>query len=62
METFQALLARKLSDALTAADLPQVGEVTPATDARFGDYQTNAGARPRESSAAKIRAFSRKEY
>ena len=41
METFQALIARKLSDALTAANLPQVGEVTPATDSRFGDYQTN---------------------
>jgi arginyl-tRNA synthetase len=42
METFQAILARKLSDALAAADLPQAGAVTPATDARFGDYQTNA--------------------
>ena len=28
--------------ALAAAELPQAGEVTPATDARFGDYQTNA--------------------
>ena len=42
METFQAILARKLSEALTAAALPQAGAVTPATDARFGDYQTNA--------------------
>ena len=42
METFQAILARKLSEALTAAGLPQAGAVTPATDARFGDYQTNA--------------------
>lgn len=42
METFQALLARKLSAALAAADLPQVGDVTAATDPRFGDYQTNA--------------------
>ena len=42
METFQALLAQKLSQALAAADLPQAGEVTQATDARFGDYQTNA--------------------
>ena len=42
METLQARLARKLSDALTAADLPPAGDVTPATDARFGDYQTNA--------------------
>src|SRR5438552_3389944 len=42
METFRAILARKVSEALTAADLPQAGAVTPATDARFGDYQTNA--------------------
>src|SRR5256714_12815328 len=42
METFQVLLTRKLAEALTAADLPQAGAVTPATDARFGDYQTNA--------------------
>src|SRR6267143_1689622 len=42
METFQALLTRKLAEALTAADLPQAGAVTPATDARFGDYQSNA--------------------
>ncbi len=42
METFQARLARKLTDALRSADLPQAGDVTPATDSRFGDYQTNA--------------------
>jgi arginyl-tRNA synthetase len=42
METFQAILSGKLSDALAAAGLPQAGAVTPATDARFGDYQTNA--------------------
>jgi arginyl-tRNA synthetase len=42
METFQALLTRKLAEALTAADLPPAGAVTPATDPRFGDYQTNA--------------------
>jgi len=42
METFQSLLARMLSDALTAAGLPQAGGVTAATDARFGDYQSNA--------------------
>jgi arginyl-tRNA synthetase len=42
METFQALLAKKLSDALAAAGLPSTGDVTPATDPRFGDYQTNA--------------------
>ena len=42
METFQALLAKRLSDALVAAGLPNAGELTPATDPRFGDYQTNA--------------------
>src|ERR687887_483886 len=42
METFQSLLAKKLSDALAIAGLPDAGELTPATDPRFGDYQTNA--------------------
>ena len=42
METFQSLLGKKLSEALAQADLPSAGEVTPATDPRFGDYQTNA--------------------
>jgi arginyl-tRNA synthetase len=42
LETFQAQLARKLSAALAAADLPAAGEITQATDSRFGDYQTNA--------------------
>ncbi|HEU5247600.1 MAG TPA: arginine--tRNA ligase [Candidatus Udaeobacter sp.] len=56
METFQSLLAKKLSDALAAVGLPGAGELTPATDPRFGDYQTNAalvlgkqrGENPRE--------------
>ena len=56
METFQSLLAKKLSNALAAAGLPDAGELTPATDSRFGDYQTNAalvlgkqrGENPRE--------------
>ena len=56
METFQSLLAKKLSDALDVAGLPDAGELTPATDPRFGDYQTNAalvlgkqrGENPRE--------------
>ena len=56
METFQSLLARKLSNALAAAGLLDTGELTPATDPRFGDYQTNAalvlgkqrGENPRE--------------
>jgi len=42
METFQAILTQKLAEALSAAGLPPAGAVTPATDARFGDYQTNA--------------------
>ena len=42
METFQSLLANKLCDSLASAGLPDAGELTPATDPRFGDYQTNA--------------------
>ncbi|HEY1583520.1 MAG TPA: arginine--tRNA ligase [Chthoniobacterales bacterium] len=42
MPTFQSLLSRELARALSAAGLPIAGEVVPATDARFGDYQTNA--------------------
>src|SRR5690242_12235216 len=42
METFRAQLTRKLSDALSSAGLPFAGEITPATDPRFGDYQSNA--------------------
>jgi arginyl-tRNA synthetase len=41
MQTFQSLLAKKLSDALARAGLPEAGELTQATDPRFGDYQTN---------------------
>src|SRR5437660_2244885 len=42
METFQSLLAKKLANALKDAGLPEAHELTPATDPRFGDYQTNA--------------------
>jgi arginyl-tRNA synthetase len=43
METFEALLTRKLAEALQTAGLPQISSAfTPATDVRFGDYQTNA--------------------
>ncbi|HXP34649.1 MAG TPA: arginine--tRNA ligase [Chthoniobacterales bacterium] len=42
METFQTILARKLADALAKAGFENVGELTQATDPRFGDYQTNA--------------------
>lgn len=42
METFQALLEQKVAEALTAAGFPAAGAVSPATDPRFGDYQSNA--------------------
>src|SRR5256885_5288717 len=42
MQTFQEILEEKVAEALSAAGLPQAGAVTPATDARFGDYQSNA--------------------
>src|SRR5256885_934693 len=42
METFQTILAKRLSDALAKAELPDTGELTQATDPRFGDYQSNA--------------------
>ena len=42
MQTFQSVLTKKLSDALASAGLPAAaGELTQATDPRFGDYQTN---------------------
>src|SRR6476619_1291042 len=42
MQTFQSLLAKKLSDALASAGLPATAaELTQATDPRFGAYQTN---------------------
>src|SRR5438046_7788341 len=42
METFQTLLAKRLADAAAESGLPNAGELTQATDPRFGDYQTNA--------------------
>ncbi|HME88451.1 MAG TPA: arginine--tRNA ligase [Chthoniobacterales bacterium] len=42
METFQTILARRLADALAKSGFPNAGELTQATDPRFGDYQTNA--------------------
>jgi arginyl-tRNA synthetase len=42
MEAFQSVLARRLADALAKAALPNAGELTQATDPRFGDYQSNA--------------------
>jgi arginyl-tRNA synthetase len=41
MDTFQSILAKKLPEALAKAGLPEAGELTQATDPRFGDYQTN---------------------
>src|SRR2546428_5869301 len=63
METFQELLASRFSDALAKTGLPDAGELTPASDPRFGDYETNAalilgkqrGENPRDV-AAKILA------
>ena len=56
METFQSILAKKLSSALANAGLPDAGELTTATDPRFGDYQTNAalvlGKQPTENPRA----------
>ncbi|MFN2541305.1 MAG: arginine--tRNA ligase, partial [Chthoniobacterales bacterium] len=36
------LLAHRFSDALAKAGLPETGELTSASDTRFGDYQSNA--------------------
>jgi arginyl-tRNA synthetase len=65
METFQSLLGQKLAEALAKAGLPDAGELTPATDPRFGDYQTNAalvlgkqrGENPRELAAKIVTAL-----
>ena len=42
MQTFQEILGQTVGETLTAAGFPQAGAVTQATDARFGDYQSNA--------------------
>ncbi|HEY6069738.1 MAG TPA: arginine--tRNA ligase, partial [Chthoniobacterales bacterium] len=42
METFQEILAKRLADALAKAGFSNAGELTQASDPRFGDYQTNA--------------------
>src|SRR5262249_1640275 len=41
MDTFQSILAKRLSEALVKVGLPDAGELTQATDPRFGDYQSN---------------------
>jgi len=42
MKTFQQILSARVSEALQKAGLPNVGELSAATDPRFGDYQTNS--------------------
>ena len=42
MKTFQSQLSERVSEALKKAGFPDVGELTRASDPRFGDYQTNA--------------------
>jgi arginyl-tRNA synthetase len=41
MQTFQSILEQRLRAALGRAGLPVLGELTQASDRRFGDYQTN---------------------
>jgi arginyl-tRNA synthetase len=41
VETFQEILTKKVADALAKGGFPNAGELTQATDPRFGDYQTN---------------------
>src|SRR5262245_26519684 len=41
MQTFQDILTKQLGAALTASGLHGEGTVVPATDPRFGDYQTS---------------------
>jgi arginyl-tRNA synthetase len=42
METFQEILGDRVSKAVEKAGFAPAGDVTVATDPRFGDYQTNA--------------------
>src|SRR4051794_14543505 len=70
METFAAILSRQLSAALKTLDLAEAGEVTPATDPRFGDYQTNAalilakqrGEKPRQLATRIVDALQVSEW
>ena len=57
METFQSQLTRQLSQAIAAAGFDLSAEVSPASDPRFGDYQTNAAlvlAKERRENPRKI--------
>src|SRR5436189_2612376 len=60
MDTFQLLLAKKLSDALASAGLPAAGELTQATDPRFGDYQTHVALVPGKQRGENPRALAEK--
>ncbi len=42
MQTFQRSILSKLAHTLRSLDLPETGDVTTATDSKFGNYQTNA--------------------
>ncbi len=42
MQTFQHSILSRLSQTLRSLGLPEAGDVSVATDSRFGDYQTNA--------------------
>ncbi|HEX4629734.1 MAG TPA: arginine--tRNA ligase [Chthoniobacterales bacterium] len=56
MQTFQKILEQKVAETISASGFSAAGTVTPAADARFGDYQSNAalilgkqrGENPRE--------------
>ncbi len=59
METFQSQLRRRLSCAIEAAHFEINAEVSPASDARFGDYQSNVAlilAKQRREKPGKIAA------
>ncbi|HEU0208793.1 MAG TPA: arginine--tRNA ligase [Candidatus Udaeobacter sp.] len=60
MQTFQSLLAKKLSEALEKARMPEAGELTQATDPRFGDYQTNVALLLGKQTAENPRAIAEK--
>jgi arginyl-tRNA synthetase len=60
METFLDSLGKSLSRALAAADLPASGEIVPATDARFGDYQTSVALALAKARGENPRALAQK--
>jgi arginyl-tRNA synthetase len=42
MQTFQQILEQKVAEAVSAGGFSAAGAVTPTSDPRFGDYQSNA--------------------